>query len=479
MFNKDSFIGKQFRGQGFMTVAKFNSSGDLLFIGDKDSKTISLVSVDNNKIIGTYNGHNGVIWHLDITKDSKYMISCSGDMSCIIWDVMNGNIITRISETGIPKYVSINGDNVVIACDPISKRSKSYITIYSLDKIISGDTIPNYKFVETEQIRATTLSFINDETLLITYDNGFIKKLNLKTSEKFMEKNIHSDSIKSICLSNDKKKFLTSSLDKTAKIIDIDTFEELACFKSKVPINYAIFTPKNDYVLLGGGIEAMMVAKTSENDLTTKVFEVSSQKLIKVINNHFGPLRYIDFNSNENCFVTASQDGIAKIHYFSNIPKSNDSFELFGNAVYKEEDELELFDETIKIEDYNENEVKNSKKDGKPEKIYPVGHTLHKAEIKVSDYVISTSSKSSEPREISAVKVSNLPEDIDIRDLWDMFEYYGRIEHNGIRLKKVYDGTIAFVNYLNSESAKKAIEKCDKKRLGYCVISVEMAKYSQ
>lgn len=477
MFNKDSFIGKQFRGQGFMTVAKFNSSGDLLFIGDKDSKIISLVSIKNNKIIGTYNGHNGVIWHLDITKDSKYMISCSGDMSCILWDVMNGSTITRISETGIPKYVSINGDTVVIACDPISKRSKSYIVIYSLEKIISGDITPNYKFVETEQIRATTLSFINDETLLITYDNGFIKKLNLKTSEEIMEK-IHSDTIKSICLSKDKTKFLTSSLDKSSKIIDIDRFEELSCFKSKVPINYAIFTPNNEYVLLGGGIEAMMVAKTSENDLTTKVFEVSSQKLIKVINNHFGPLRYMDFNSNENCFVTASQDGIAKIHYFNNISTSNDLFELFGNAVYKEESELELFDETIKIEDYDENQVKNNKKDGKPEKIYPVGHTLHKTELKVSDYVIASNSKQSELREISAVKVSNLPEDVDIRDLWDMFEYYGRIENNGIRIKKVYEGTIAFVNYLNSESAKKAIEKCDKKRLGYCVISVEMAKYS-
>ena len=399
-------------------------------------------------------------------------------MSCILWDVMNGNILTRISQSGIPKYISINGDILVIACDPISKRSKSYITIYSLEKIISGDTTPNYKFVETEQIRATTVSFINDEILLITYDNGFIKKLNLKTSETIMEQNIHSDTIKSICLSKDKKKFLTSSLDKTSKIFDIDTFEELACFKSKVPINYAIFTPKNDYVLLGGGIEAMMVAKTSENDLTTKVFEVSSQKLIKVINNHFGPLRYIDFNSNENCFVTASQDGIAKIHYFNNLSSTDISFELFGNALYKEESELKLFYETIKIEDYDENVEKNHKKIGKPEKIYPIGHTLHKAEIKVSDYVISSTCKSSEPREISAVKVSNLPEDIDIRDLWDMFEYYGRIENNGIRVKKVYDGTIAFVNYLNSDSAKKAIEKCDKKRLGYCIISVEMAKYS-
>lgn len=481
MFNKDSFIGKQFRGQGFMTVAKFNSTGELLFIGDKDSKNISLVSVNNNGIIGTFNGHNGVIWHLDITKDSKYMISCSGDMSCILWNVIDGKIITRISETGIPKYVTINDDCVVIACDPISKRSKSYISIYSLKSLISGQTIPLNKFIESEQIKATTITIIEKDILLVTYDNGLIKKIKLETNELIQEKNIHTDTIKSICLSNDKTKILTASLDKTAKISSLDNLEEIYIFKSRVPINSAIFTPDDEYVLFGGGTEAMMVAKTSENDLTTKVYKVSNQKLVKQINNHFGPLRFIDFNQNASCFVTASQDGMAKIHYIDGISKDIQLYELFGNALDKDENELKLIDETIKLEEYNQNENdnKNNKKNGKPLEKYPIGHALHTTEKVSADYVISSKTDyKSEARETSAVKVSNLPDDVDIRDLWDMFEYYGRIENNGIRIKKVYDGTIAFVNYLNKESAKKAIDKCDKKKMGYCIISVEMAKYS-
>lgn len=462
-----------------MTVAKFDSSGKLLFIGDKDSKNISLVSVNNNGIIGTFNGHNGVVWHLDITKDSRYMISCSGDMSCILWSVVDGKIITRISETGIPKYVTINDDHVVIACDPISKRSKSYISIYSLKTLISGETIPLHKFIEVEQIRATTVTIPEKNILLVTYDNGLIKKIKLETNELIQEKNIHSDTIKSICLSNDNSKILTASLDKTAKIFSLDNFDEICTFKSRVPINSAIFTPDDEYVLFGGGIEAMMVAKTSENDLTTKVFKVSDQKLVKQINNHFGPLRYIDFNQNGSCFVTASQDGMAKIHYIDSISKDILHYEIFGNAIDKDENELKLFDETIKLEDHGENEIKNNKIKSKQIQNYPVGHALHAVEIVSADYVISSKSEhKTEPRETSAVKISNLPEDVDIRDLWDIFEYYGRIENNGIRIKKVYDGTIAFVNYLNKESAQKAIDKCDKKRIGYCVISVEMAKYN-
>ena len=87
MFNNETLNVKQFRGQGFMTVSKFAPSGNLLFIADKDSKYVSLISTSTNQLVGTYNGHNGVIWHLDISSDSNYMITCSGDMYCIIWDV--------------------------------------------------------------------------------------------------------------------------------------------------------------------------------------------------------------------------------------------------------------------------------------------------------------------------------------------------------------------------------------------------------
>jgi translation initiation factor 3 subunit I len=480
MFNKETLYVKQFRGQGFMTISKFNQDGNLLFIADKDSKYISLVSLINNQIIGTYNGHNGVVWHLDISKNSNNMISCSGDMSCIVWNVNNGDILTRISETGIPKYVSINDDLVIIVCDPISKRSKSYISFYSLSELISDKVNQLFKFTEVDIARATTANLINENIILVTYDNGTIKKINFKTNEIIQESKIHNDSIKSISFSKSNT-FLTGSLDSSAKIINLEDFKELSVFKSKVPINTAIFTPDNNFVLLGGGIEAMMVAKTSDNDLTTKIFQVSNQKLIKQITNHFGPLRFIDFNKNNSCFVTASQDGTAKIHYFDKIISDfTDEFDLFGFAQSKETKELLLNDETIQLEDINETErVNKGNKKKHIQETFPVGHPEHKSNEKILDYTITTTKSNNKNYSLqtSAIRVTNLPDDIDIKELWDIFEYYGRIENNGIRIKKVYNDTFAFVNYLNEESAKKAIEKCDKKRIGYCIINVEMAKF--
>lgn len=484
MFNTKNINVKQFRGQGFVTVAKFNSNGELLFIADKDSKYITLISTTNNEIIGTYNGHNGVIWSIDVSIDSKYMVSCSGDMSCIVWNVENGEILNRISETGIPKYASINNDLVAIACDPISKRSKSYISIYSLSDLINGVTNIKVKLEEEPGKRATSVNWLTDEIIIVTYDDGTIKKINYKLNEIIQESKIHDECIKFVFFSDTRKELLTSSLDKCAKIVDIETFKINKTFRSSVPVNCAIFTPDQNYVILGGGIEAMMVAKTSENDLTTKIYQVSNEKLLKQITNHFGPLRCLDFNPNKSSFVTASQDGSAKIHYLVPMTNIKSNRELFGLTLNNELEDLYLNNEIVKIEEAdgivvnntNNNKItKNNKTQFTSGESYPIGHLLYKKEEKISEYKIN-SKLEVESRVNSSIKVSNLPFDVDIKDLWEMFEYYGRIEENGIRIKKFHNDTVAFVNYLNVESAKKAIVKCDKKKMGFCIIGVEMTQ---
>lgn len=468
---------RQFRGQGFMTVAKYNSTGDLLFIADKDSKSITLISTHDSTIIGTYNGHNGVVWNLDIDYESKYMISCSGDMSWIIWDIRTGTIITQTHEFGIPKYVSIYNNLVMISCDPISKRSKSYLSVYFLSDLVSGIVDPIYKFEEETNQKITTCMWESEDLLIISMDNGIIKKLEYKLNEIILEKQIHSEAIKTVCFSHDKKYLLTSSLDTESKIILTENFQIEKTFKSTVPINCAIFSPDEKYVLLGGGIEAMMVAKTSDNDLTTKIYQVANEKLIKQITNHFGPLRFLSFNPNKSNFTTASQDGTVKIHCLTETIPIH-TYELFGQALNKNVEELQLGKETVKIENVEKTIIQTSNVNTKknlPEitQVYPIGHALYKKETLNSTYKIN-SKLDIETKPISCIKVSNLPEDIELSLLWDTFEYYGRIENNGIRVKKFYNDTVAFINYLDVESAKKAIEKCDKKKIGFCIIGVEM-----
>lgn len=48
-----------------LTMVKYNREGDLLFTTGKDH-TPSIYYADNGERIGTYDGHNGTVWCIDI-----------------------------------------------------------------------------------------------------------------------------------------------------------------------------------------------------------------------------------------------------------------------------------------------------------------------------------------------------------------------------------------------------------------------------
>lgn len=50
-----------------MTDLKYNRDGDMLFIASKDS-SVSVWWTDNGERIGTYDGHNGAIFSIDIDR---------------------------------------------------------------------------------------------------------------------------------------------------------------------------------------------------------------------------------------------------------------------------------------------------------------------------------------------------------------------------------------------------------------------------
>lgn len=500
-----------------MTVAQFDKSGNYLFVADKDSKTITLFNMQNFQLLGKYHGHNGVIWQICTStiklNEQDIMISCSGDMTFIVWDIKTGNILTQIDEKGIPKNVSINNNLVAISCDSISKRLKSYITIYKLDDLIESRINIIAKNEEESGIKITSVNWLNDTILIISLDNGIIKMYNYETNKIIIEKKIHKDSIKSVKFNFDKTCFVTASIDHTAKIIDSNTFEIITTLTSSNPINYAVFSPDNKFVILGGGHEAMLVATKAVNDTRTKIYKTDDGSLYKQLSNHFGPIRYIDFNNQNQSFVTASQDGTMKIHYLTNLDENkykNNPLNIikFGFCNYNNistqndltHDDVNLESEILNYECADANVIMNANIDTKTHThtntnsstkqflnknnksiIYPPGHPeyakqkfLEYAKQEESKKYKITNTKTHDSNESSTIKITNLPIDVELRELWEIYEFFGRIEDKGIRIKKYNEDTVAYINYSTREAAEKAIKTMHGKSMGYCIIHIEL-----
>lgn len=62
-----------------LTRVRINRDGDLLFSAGKD-KSPCVWYMENGERIGTYDGHNGVIWDIDVSWDTRHFCSASGDV---------------------------------------------------------------------------------------------------------------------------------------------------------------------------------------------------------------------------------------------------------------------------------------------------------------------------------------------------------------------------------------------------------------
>lgn len=76
-----------------ITQIKYNRQGDLLFSAAKDKKPNVWFSI-NGERLGTYNGHNGAVWCIDIDWQTVNFMSGSADATCKVWD----------TETGVSKH---------------------------------------------------------------------------------------------------------------------------------------------------------------------------------------------------------------------------------------------------------------------------------------------------------------------------------------------------------------------------------------
>lgn len=80
-----------------ITQIKYNRDGDLLFSSAKDNHPCVWYSI-NGERLGTYEGHQGVVWAIDVDWETKRFMSGAGDNMLMIWDVQTGKgflLLTR------------------------------------------------------------------------------------------------------------------------------------------------------------------------------------------------------------------------------------------------------------------------------------------------------------------------------------------------------------------------------------------------
>ena len=179
--------------------------------------------------------------------------------------------------------------------------TSGFLIVYDLNNHYDQRTFS--KLESKPSIRA--LQFNKDETFLLTGDkNGIITYFKNNSGEKFEKKNfiqLHNDTITDTSFSINSTKFVTSSDDKTAKIVDFVSGKNELIFKHRSDVKSCEWNPYRNMVVSGG------------KDQIVEIWDPNSGMSIRSLHLHNNSINRIRFNQNGNWIISGSKDHIIKV----------------------------------------------------------------------------------------------------------------------------------------------------------------------
>ncbi|KAF2260924.1 eukaryotic translation initiation factor-like protein 3 subunit [Lojkania enalia] len=305
-----------------LTQVKYNSDGDIIFSVSKDHVVCAWFS-HNGERLGTYHGHQGALWTVDVDPTSTLLATGGADNTMRLWEVKTGKLLKTWDFATSIKRVEFSPDGRQLL-GVTEKRSGHLSTIVVYE--INPDP-------ETEQTNEQSLRIVCDESkatvagfsylakwIIAGHEDGTISQFDAKTGELLYSTQAHEPDMQITDLqwAPDRTYFITASKDKTAKILATESLEVLKTFTADTPLNSAAITPVKDYVILGGGQAAMDVTTTSarQGKFEARFYHKVFMEEIGRVRGHFGPLNYVAVHPQGAGYCSGGEDGYVRVHHF-------------------------------------------------------------------------------------------------------------------------------------------------------------------
>ncbi len=294
------------------------------------------------ELVGSFEGHKGAVNTFDVSPDSEWLVTGSGDGFLRIFRALTGELVLEHKVGAIVRSVEFARTpassrlSLVMANDkwPSGEKVAAAVTIFSFDTKALTLT-SDVHIVEDLPMKAMCVKFGPlDRTVVTVHEEGTLFVWDSTTGTKIKEIQAHSRACTRLQFSVDRKLCITASADMSAKLWEAVDWELVREYKSDRPLNDASISPiyrgpqgegttavgatmKREHVLLAGGQEARDVTTTSlhEGKFETLLFHMVLEHELGKVKGHFGPLHTVAWASNGKGFATGSEDGFVRVHW--------------------------------------------------------------------------------------------------------------------------------------------------------------------
>lgn len=304
-----------------LTKICYNREGDLLFSAGKDKSPCVWFSI-NGERLGSYNGHNGAVWCIDVNWDSTALISASGEGTVRIWDVQTGRErhVYQLDTPCRSCAFSYSGNLVLYTNDDVMGKPCE-INIADIRLRPSEGSVGSINVTQKGLRKVTSALWGTlDEFIVTGHDNGELVQWDFKRMDLERSARPHQAQIMDLQANKDLTMLITSSKDCTSKVFDIESLDHLKTYVTERPVNSAAISPIKDHVILGGGQEAIEVTQTSTKTgkFEARFFHLIFEEEFARVKGHFGPINTIAIHPDGKSYASGGEDGFVRIHYFDN-----------------------------------------------------------------------------------------------------------------------------------------------------------------
>lgn len=158
-----------------------------------------------------------------------------------------------------------------------------------------------------------------DKYIITGHEDGTVCQWDWKAGEKTKTIDAHEEILSDLQMSNDRTYFITSSKDKSAKIIDAATLDIKKTYTTDTPLNSASITPKHqEFVIVGGGQDAMNVTTTSarQGKFESRFYHKILGEEVGRVRGHFGPINTIAAHPEGTSYSSGGEDGYVRVHHY-------------------------------------------------------------------------------------------------------------------------------------------------------------------
>ncbi|KAK9477322.1 WD40-repeat-containing domain protein [Lipomyces japonicus] len=303
-----------------LTQVKYNKEGDLLFTTAKD-QVVNVYYSHNGERLGTFNGHMGALWSVDIDPTSTIVATGAADDTVKLWDIKTGKCVHTWTFPTAVKFVQFNEDgNQILVISEQRTDFSSTVHIFPVEIDVTARQVedPILRFSSPgNRFTRAGWSYLN-KWIIGSHLDGSISQYDAKTGELLNKVQAHDKEITDLQFSQDLTYFITSSKDKTAKIFDTKSLNVLKTFMADAPLNTAAITPTKNYVILGGGQDAKDVTTTGsrQGKFEARFYHKIFEDEIGRLKGHFGPLNSIVVQPDGKGFASGGEDGYVRLHHF-------------------------------------------------------------------------------------------------------------------------------------------------------------------